>query len=41
MDDLDKLAVEHFTGRIVRKDLSKKIKGSLLQRLPFSIWRNG
>ncbi len=29
MDDLDKLAVEHFTGRIVRKDLSKKIKGSL------------
>lgn len=29
MDDLDRLAVEHFTGRIVRKDLSKKIKGSL------------
>lgn len=29
MDDLDKLAVEHFAGRIVRKDLSKKIKGSL------------
>lgn len=29
MDNLDKLAVENFTGRIVRKDLSKKIKGSL------------
>lgn len=29
MDDLDRLAVDSFTGRIVRKDLSKKIKGSL------------
>ena len=29
MDELDQLAVENFTGRIVRKDLSKKIKGSL------------
>jgi ATP-dependent Lon protease len=29
MDDLDRLAVDNFTGRIVRKDLSKKIKGSL------------
>lgn len=29
MDDLDKLLVDNFTGRVVRKDLSKKIKGSL------------
>ena len=29
MDALDQLAINNFTGRIVRKDLSKKIKGSL------------
>ena len=29
MDELDQLSVECFSGRIVRKDLSKKIKGSL------------
>ena len=34
MDDLDKLAVEHFTGRIVRKDLSKKIKGNIPSTYP-------
>ena len=28
MDALDQLAINNFTGRIVRKDLSKKIKGS-------------
>lgn len=29
MDNLDKLLIDNFTGRVVRKDLSKKIKGSL------------
>lgn len=29
MDDLDKLLIDSFPGRVVRKDLSKKIKGSL------------
>lgn len=29
MDDLDKHLIDNFTGRVVRKDLSKKIKGSL------------
>lgn len=29
MDALDQLVIKNFTGRIVRKDLSKKIKGSL------------